>query len=188
MLIYFIRHQETEWNAKGIIQGHKDSPLTAAGKEIAQSIAEKFKGAGIEIIYTSDLGRCVETANIISKSINCRIITGPYLREQNYGAFNGEAFSKASAVLDLSNPDEIPLNGESFNQMKSRIVGFISRLASNKKFNTALVVLHEGGARAIFSDYYNINHCDKRCDTSQEAIYALRVNNKGSIDRIEQVA
>lgn len=65
MKFYVIRQPLTESNAAGITQGWGDSPLTPQGIEAAEKLGNFLKDKFISIIYTSDLGRCVETSEII---------------------------------------------------------------------------------------------------------------------------
>ena len=43
--IIIVRHGQTEWNIKGIRQGHLDSPLTARGMAQAKALGQRL-GAG----------------------------------------------------------------------------------------------------------------------------------------------
>lgn len=178
MIIYFVRHGETEWNKKKIIQGHKDSPLTLKGKVIAKKLGKILSSKKIEIIYVSDLGRCVQTAKIINKCLKIRLIKTPRLRERNFGYLNGRLDKEVKKVIDLSNPDEIAPNGESFHQLKNRIINFIESL-SQKKLKSVLLVTHEGPVRAILSNYYGVSFKSKKCDSRAVLIYKVElINNK----------
>ena len=77
----------------------------------------------------------------------------------------------------MNNPSEQAPNGESFNKLKKRVISFIKKLSA-KKFQKVLLVIHEGGARAILSDYYQVNFNSKKCDTSDEAVYYMKTDNK----------
>lgn len=57
--LIFVRHAETEWNRHGIIQGHKDSPLTARSALETSALLTVLTDAGypVEGIFTSPLGR-----------------------------------------------------------------------------------------------------------------------------------
>lgn len=176
MIIYFVRHGETEWNKKRIVQGHKDSPLTPKGRINAERLGRILRDKNIEIIYSSDLGRCVQTSKIINRGLKVKMIKVKELRERNFGDFNGRPDRKVREKLDLNSPDEKAPNGESFNEQKKRVVSFIKKLFA-KKFKKILLVIHDGTARAILSEYYNTNFNSKKCDTSDDIIYSIEVNN-----------
>ena len=69
MILYIIRHPETKHNIQQITQGHKDSPLTNKGKKQAEALGKRLKNKDISKIYSSDLGRCMQTSKIINNSI-----------------------------------------------------------------------------------------------------------------------
>ena len=63
--IYFVRHGETVWNTKGIMQGRLDSELTEKGVLQAENLSEQFENIDFEAVYSSELGRAYKTANIL---------------------------------------------------------------------------------------------------------------------------
>ncbi len=102
MIIYLIRHPQTEWNIKRKVQGHKDSPLTKSGKELATKMGNLLKNKNIKKIISSDLGRCVQTAEIVSKKIgDVRIIFTNNLRERDFGELNGQLNKKSIALKEI---------------------------------------------------------------------------------------
>lgn len=166
MIIYFIRHGETEWNKKKITQGHQDSPLTLKGKNNAEKLGRILRNKNIEIIYSSDLGRCIETSNIINKWLKVKIVKAKELRERNFGDFNGQPDKKVKKILNLKDLDEKAPNGESFNDQKKRVALFIKKLFA-KKFKKILLVVHDGTARAILGHSMSV-----------DKIYSIEENNK----------
>lgn len=154
------------------MQGHKDSPLTEKGQKNAQEKGKKLRSKNIEIIYSSDLGRCVEAAEIINYWLKVRVVKTPKLRERNFGIFNGWHYKKIKEELNLDDPDEKAPKGESFNQQKKRVISFVKSLAK-KKFKKVLLITHDGSVKAILSEY-----C-KKCSTPSDAVYKLEIGNKG---------
>ena len=65
-IIYLIRHGETDWNQDKRIQGQTDIPLNARGRRQAEALAGRLSTVSLEMIYTSDLTRARETAEIIA--------------------------------------------------------------------------------------------------------------------------
>jgi broad specificity phosphatase PhoE len=146
MLIYLIRHPETEWNRKGIIQGHLDSKLTAKGRKTAETLGQRLKSKGISRIYSSDLGRCLETSRIVNQSLKVKIIPVRKLREQNYGKLNGRPVEEIRKKFNLGDENLVFPGGESFAQMKKRALFFVASLHSK---NPVLLVTHEGVAKVV---------------------------------------
>ncbi len=67
-MIYIVRHGQTEQNLKKKLQGRSDFPLTELGREQASAVGDAFRDAGIvfDKVYSSPLGRAVETAELIA--------------------------------------------------------------------------------------------------------------------------
>ncbi len=172
MIVYFIRHGETEWNKKKIVQGHKDSPLTLKGKKIAEKLGEILKSKNIEVIYTSDLGRCVQTAEIINRYLKVKLIKVKKLRERNFGSLNGKPAKRVKREINLSDLNKVAPKGESFSQLKNRVIHFIKLLAK-KKLERVLLIIHEGTARVILSDYHDVDFNSKKCNTRSDKIYKI---------------
>ena len=67
MKLIIVRHGETEWNTQDIAMGQLDSPLTLKGIQQAHAIAERLRRLSFCALYSSDLGRAVQTVNIIAE-------------------------------------------------------------------------------------------------------------------------
>jgi|SRR3989344_2903262 len=150
MIIYLTCHGETEWNKKEILQGHKDSNLTKKGKLSAESKGESLINKKIQIIYSSDLGRCLSTANIINKYTKVKIIKTSKLREMNFGEFNGKQNEIFLKEFDLRNIYKKTPNGESFSDFRKRIIEFLKFL-NKKKYKKVLLITHNGVAKVILN-------------------------------------
>ncbi|CQR53344.1 histidine phosphatase family protein [Paenibacillus riograndensis] len=88
--IGLIRHGSTAWNKEGRIQGHTDNPLDEEGLQQAAAIAERLSGEQWDYIYSSDLLRAVQTAEVISKRLGIPIAGQvPGVREMNGGLIEG---------------------------------------------------------------------------------------------------
>src|ERR1051325_11295740 len=61
--IIIVRHGQTEWNIRGIRQGHLDSRLTERGMAQAKALGARLSREKFTALYSSDLGRAVDTAN-----------------------------------------------------------------------------------------------------------------------------
>ena len=72
--ITLIRHGQTDWNKKALIQGHIDNPLNETGRRQALLACEKLKKLDrYDIIISSPLLRAFETGRIISQNIGYNI-------------------------------------------------------------------------------------------------------------------
>lgn len=175
MKFYVVRHPLTEENVAGITQGWGDSPLTPQGLEAAGKLGNFFKDKSISIIYASDLGRCVETSEIINKRLNVKIIKTPELREQNYGKLDNTYIKKEE--FDVNDHLAVPPGGESFYEMKDRLLNYIKNTLPRGR-DRVLIVTHEGCFRAILSEALGISWEAKPCITSPLTIGLFDLKNK----------
>lgn len=85
-----IRHGSTYWNKEGRIQGHTDNSLDEEGLQQAAAIAERLSGEQWDFIYSSDLLRARQTAEVIATRLGIEI-TGlvPGIREMSGGLIEG---------------------------------------------------------------------------------------------------
>ena len=97
--IYLARHGKTMFNTLGRAQGWSDTPLTKLGELGIKELGLGFKAENIKFdrAYSSDLGRTLQTMNIILKYSENEGI--PYkqdarIREWNYGSFDGDYDAK----------------------------------------------------------------------------------------------
>lgn len=98
MIIYFTRHGLTEYNKERRIQGLLDSPLTIEGKEKAKEFGERLRGEGIELIYSSDQKRAMDSANIINEALNLEIRSRRTLREVSMLSHEGMTWAESVAT------------------------------------------------------------------------------------------
>jgi len=88
--IGLIRHGSTSWNKEGRAQGHTDNSLDEEGKQQAAAIAERLSGESWDYIYSSDLLRARQTAEIIANKLGIPIAgLLPGIREMNGGLIEG---------------------------------------------------------------------------------------------------
>ena len=91
MKIYVMRHGTTVWNEKGITQGHTNNRLSKKGKILTEEVALKYKNINFDIIFCSPLMRTVQTANIMNKYHNSKIVKDSRLIEIDQGIFTGRS-------------------------------------------------------------------------------------------------
>ena len=94
MKIYIVRHGETEENLGGILQGHLPGKLTQTGIDQANLLSERLKVEKFACVYSSDLARAKDTANIISKYHTCPVYHVIELRERDLGSFAGKKYEE----------------------------------------------------------------------------------------------
>lgn len=115
MKIYFTRHGLTEYNKERRIQGLLDSPLTLEGKEKAKELGSRLKDEGIEIIYSSDQKRAMDSAKIINEALKLDIIPDRRLREVSMLSHEGMTWAE-SVATDPDREDLIMQRPDLFNE------------------------------------------------------------------------
>lgn len=148
--VYLTRHGETEWNEKGIMQGWGDSPLTELGKKQAKWLGERMKDLHIDVIYTSPIGRALNTAKIVKGDRDIPLIEYDGLKEIQIGGWEGlnqeemKSLSEENYYNFWNVPSKyIPTgDGEIFNEVKDRSFNAISEIIEKEKGKTILIVTH----------------------------------------------
>jgi 2,3-bisphosphoglycerate-dependent phosphoglycerate mutase len=123
----------------------------------AHALADGLLGRGIEVLYSSDLGRALQTAEIIGAKLNLSINVDPRLRERHLGSMQGltkEEFQRRCpeewAAFDTGDPDYVFPGGESARQRYERSVACVEELAQRHPKDNVLVVTHGGVLNGLF--------------------------------------
>ena len=144
MKLILVRHGETIENINRIHQGWLPGKLSKKGKQQIKSLSSRLKSIKIDLIYTSDLGRCLETTKeIIKYHKSAKLIKEPLLRDMSHGIFSGKS-KKLKYWEKLPGPlhERKPKYGESLRDVYIRIKKFYKNLIKNK--GTILIVSHGG--------------------------------------------
>ena len=145
MKLILVRHGETEENAQDVLQGWLPGHLSKKGKEQSEKVANLLKSAKFDIVYTSDLKRCVDTTKIIVKNHKIKVIKEKLLRERNFGEFNNKKrYLWNLYKLSVDYYTNKPNNGESFSDVWERLNKFYKLLLKKYSNETILIVAHAG--------------------------------------------
>jgi probable phosphoglycerate mutase len=98
--IFLVRHGQDEDNAAGILNGHRDRPLTELGREQAAAVAGKLADEDIAVVYTSPLKRANQTGEIIAARLGIPVKVEPLLIERDFGVMTGKPVAD---ILELPN-------------------------------------------------------------------------------------
>ena len=132
-------------NVNGIIQGQRHGKLTKKGIEQAKKLAERLKDEKIDVIFSSDLQRVVDTTKEIAKYHNVPIHYTSELREISFGIFEGKHRADYLKYLEktkLSELDFKPEGGEDNFELRDRVKGFLDKLFIGYKNKTVLISSH----------------------------------------------
>jgi probable phosphoglycerate mutase len=111
VLIFLVRHGETEGNAARIVQ-RPDIPLSPRGIAQAERLARRLAREGVARILSSDLLRARQTAEVLQRATGAPLAFEPLLHERNFGDVRGTAY--ADLGFDMFAPDYAPPNGETW--------------------------------------------------------------------------
>lgn len=92
--LILIRHGETEWNRLGRWQGQTDVPLNPGGRRQARDLADRFQHEPLDSVYSSDLRRARETAQVLAEATGAPLVEDPRLREIHLGTWEGLLFDE----------------------------------------------------------------------------------------------
>lgn len=172
--IYLVRHGETALNNENQsvdrIRGWKDIPLNEEGIKDGEKAAEKLKDVKIDYIYSSDLSRAKDTADLINVNHHVPIISMTELRPWNLGDYQGKVTSDViddinKLIVDENKPAP---GGESFNEFRTRYLKVLQTLINRAlQYNEEIVVtthlrnlkLCEGWIKNHFAKDYTVD-CD----------------------------
>jgi len=164
--IYIARHGQDVDNQNGILNGHRDEPLTPRGEEQARMVAEEIKAAGLHFdhVYTSPLQRARKTAEIISLgSGQPEPITEDLLIERDFGTMTGVPISEIEmrCAPDIIKTDTItyflnPAGGETFPNALVRAARLLDLLRSRHIDEKILLVSHGDIGKMLYAQFYDL--------------------------------
>lgn len=143
--IHLVRHGQSTWNVVRRVQGQTPHvPLTALGERQARQAASQLAASGARTVYSSDLRRSVQTALPIAERLGVAVTLDADLRERSLGRFEGQQSDDAWAAADAAwgDPSWRPSDGESINDVCTRIRRFVRRLQANADGASVVVVTH----------------------------------------------
>ena len=150
--LYLLRHGQTEFNVKKLVQGRCDSPLTDLGRKQAGMAAAWLKSHDVvpDKVVSSPLGRAMDTAQLVA----CELL-GPDaaaepcegIIERCYGTF--EEGPHDALPTDVWDPGEdlVPFGGEGSRALQERMVGTLTNLMGSEGIETLLAVSHGSASR-----------------------------------------
>ena len=89
MILYIVRHGETDWNKMHKVQGQTDIPLNDYGRRLAEETAQGMKKIPLDLGFTSPLLRAKETAQIILAGRSVPLYDEERIQEISFGRYEG---------------------------------------------------------------------------------------------------
>lgn len=155
MRLYILRHGETDWNKKRLVQGSADIPLNEYGRYLARETAKGFRDIPIDIVYTSPLKRAKETAELVLAGKQYKLIEEPRIQEMNFGEYEGLCFGGINKVPESAGFNKLftdienyvpAKGGESVLEILNRTGEFLDELFQNQDIQDKNILLSTHGA------------------------------------------
>ncbi len=156
--LYLIRHGQTDWNAKGRLQGQTDIPMNALGKSQVEGNAKKLSELSADLqsfdFVSSPINRARETMKLIRKSLGLPIEDfqmDDRLKELNYGEFSSHTWEELREARPQDVMDRfddtwgyvIPA-GECYAMLSKRVLDWFHELERD-----TIVAAHAGVSRVL---------------------------------------
>jgi thiosulfate oxidation carrier complex protein SoxZ len=157
--LFIARHGQTDWNFEHRWQGHADPPLNATGRAQAAELGEALAGSAIEAVFSSDLRRAAETAEIVAARLGLLVELDARLREVDVGEWSGLTAAEVEerypeGFLRRRGGQTGWTEGEELGAMAERVVAALLEIAGRHPDGRLLVVTHGGPMRATLGSGY----------------------------------
>jgi len=160
-VLYVVRHGETEYNRRRIVQGRKvDASLNETGRRQADALARRFEDERLDAVYASTLRRARETADAVAAKhpgVPVRYLHD--LEEMSWGDYEGRPFDEHVRAMyermevlwqsgDFSRP---VTGGESITEVQASGLRALDRILARHPGETVLVVAHGRFMRVLLA-------------------------------------
>ena len=162
-MITYIRHGESEFNSKGILQGNDDPELSLKGIDQAEALADRLKDMRGVSIFSSPLKRALQTARIVASRIETDIDVIEDLKEIDIGQFSTLTWDQVKSkypelfphpditIWELFRNNRIP-GQEPYEAMVQRIARALSQIESRSNGGDPIIFGHGGFLRVFMAE------------------------------------
>lgn len=146
MVIYLVRHGETDWNRQNRLQGIEDIPLNDTGLAQSRACAAAFDNIPVDLVLSSPLMRAKATAEILAG----RLKTGPVvvedgLTERDFGKLSGLTYEDRDTILAAGGE----LDMEPLEVLIERFMNVLDRYIRAGRYESILAVSHGASINAV---------------------------------------
>ncbi len=151
-----VRHGETPWNKKLLLQGRTDVSLSDKGREQTRTLSSTLSSVPISSIYSSPLSRAFETAQILSAPHGIVPEIDDGLAEISFGDWEGKSHEILRKEAPeqykkwIANPKEMLVpRAERLNDAQSRVMRSFERIVKKNEGKVTIIVGHGGINRIL---------------------------------------
>jgi len=157
--IYLVRHGQTDWNVKNLLQGQTNTDLNKNGEAQSRKLAKQLKKIYFDAIFSSDLLRAKRTAEIIALDHKLAIETRKVLRERFFGKYEGmpgkDYYKLFTNWEKLSEKEKfrfkLSKEMESEEESAIRLITFLREIAVGYAGKNVLIVAHGGIMKSLLT-------------------------------------
>ncbi|MDH3528993.1 MAG: histidine phosphatase family protein, partial [Acidobacteriota bacterium] len=149
--LYLLRHGQSGGNLSGTFGGHSDTPLSELGVRQAEVTAEVLKQKGVDVLYSSDLPRAVQTAQPLAEITGIELNKTFAFRERDVGVLEGLTFEESREkypddyfALVKRDINHVITEGESYRQLLKRGAGALKEILRTHAGKRIVIVSHTG--------------------------------------------
>lgn len=176
--LVLVRHGEPAQEAKSRCYGRLDIGLSDIGRTQIQAKSCLIRNFPAVALYASPLKRAMDSAAIVGACLGLQPIISPELQEINFGCLEGLTYSEIERLYPkefrqwMERPSEIKFpEGESFAEVKARVLKFKEFLLNTHDGKTVILVSHAGTNRIMLAEALGIfDHMVFRIDQAYAAI------------------
>ena len=153
MLIFLIRHGETDWNHQGRRQGRRDVPLNDQGREQMRRCGELLRGLEVDAMLTSPLSRAAESAEIFASCVGfdpTAIRPESGLIERDFGDIDGMTQAELRAYRARGGNEK----NEPLYAVRERMMRTILQVARREKHKSVAMISHSAAIKSVLVRLY----------------------------------
>jgi broad specificity phosphatase PhoE len=170
-MLFLVRHGLTVNNQLKKVSGTSNTELSKTGIKQAQKIANWASKKNINLIVCSDSLRAVQTAEIISRSIEVSYRSYSSLRERDYGKYDDLGINELITIRkkrrhkftdptqDWNNVDSVEKDQSVFN----RTFNLLRTLCPNQSQFNLMCISHAGVIKSFLYCCFDINPLRNNC-------------------------
>ncbi len=160
---FLLRHGQTTHQIEGSKtiyfwpDGNPPYTLTELGKSQIQEKTLQLKDKNIDLIFSSDILRTKQTAEIVAQELGLEPKFDQRLRDTNWGVFQGKSMEQAWAFYNHNMEKKFtiaPSEGESWYDVKTRVIDLLKEIEEKYSQKNILIVSH-GDPLWLLEDWIN---------------------------------
>lgn len=187
-IIILLRHGENDWVKKHRLAGWiPNVHLNKKGRKQAEAAAKRLAPLTIDVLYSSPVTRCLETAEYVAKEKGLDIVLLDDIGEVRYGDWEGKKIATLAKKPEWRTVQFFPSRmrfpgGEALREVQSRAVQTLERISSEQEEKTVVVVSHADVIKLVLAHYLGI-HIDlfQRISVSPASISSLLLTRDGMV-------